>query len=145
VSDADPSGDPLDVHTLETLGRRAVTHPLVDRWAFRPDDLSPRRLELTLDADRFPASVEAARLDIRWFEGGDYTFHYPELGSEDVWQCRWDRHPKPGAPKEHFHPPPDASAVVKPSDVESSHHLGVLFFVLDWIDDRLEQWHGGPR
>lgn len=133
MSDPDVPGGPLDVPTLEAIGQRAVTHPLVERWAFRPDSLSPRRLELVLDADGFPEPVEAARLDVRWFEGGDYTFHYLEFRGGDAWQCRWDRHPKPGAPMRHFHPPPDAAPVVEPSDVDASHPLGVLFSVLDRV------------
>lgn len=141
MSDHDVSGGPLDVHTLEVFGQRVGSHPLVERWAFQPDALSPRRLELTLDADQFPEPVEAVRLDVRWFEGGDYTVHYLEFRGEDVWQCRWDRHPKPGAPKAHFHPPPDAASIVEPSDVDATHHLGVGFFVLDWVTERVETLH----
>lgn len=138
------SGRPLDVATLGVLARRADTHPLVGEWAFQPDATSPRRLELPLDAARYPPSVENARLDVRWFEGGDYSVHYVEQrDDDDVWQCRWDRHPKPGEPAAHFHPPPDAEEDVEPSGLQATHHLGVLFGVLDWITDRIEQLHDG--
>ena len=90
------SGGPLDVPTLEVIAQRAGTHPLVDGWAFQPDAMSPRRLELSLDEDQYSSSVEEVRLDIRWFEGGNYTVQYLETRDDDVWQCRWDRHPKPG-------------------------------------------------
>lgn len=137
------SSGPLDVPTLEAIARRAVTHPLVDGWAFQPDAVSPRRLELHLDGDQYPRPTVEARLDIRWFEGGDYTVHYLETRGDDVWQCRWDRHPKPGEPKAHFHPPPDAASDVEPSTLQAAHRLGVLFGVLDWITERIEQLHDG--
>lgn len=132
----------LDVPTLEVLAQRAATHPIVEQWAFQPDAISPRRLELYLDDDQYPPSVAEARLDVRWFEGGDYTVHYLEMRGTDVWQCRWDRHSKPGAPAAHFHPPPDAASDVEPSILQATHHLGVLFGVLDWITERIEQLHG---
>lgn len=136
-----PAG-PLDVATLEVLGRRAVTHPLVREWTLQPDAVSPRFLELRLDAGQYPRSVERSRLDVRWFEGGDYTIHYVESHDDAEWQCRWDRHPKPGSPTSHFHPPPDAAPEVEPSPIDATHHLGVLFAVLDRVSDRLETVHG---
>ena len=137
------SSGPLDVPALEAIARRAVTRPLVDGWAFRPDAMSPRRLELSLDENQYPSSVAEARLDVRWFEDGDYTVHYLETRDDDVWLCRWDRHPKPRGPKAHFHPPPDAAADVEPSTLRATHHLSVLFGVLDWITERIEQLHDG--
>ena len=137
------SGGPLDVATLDVLAGRAGTHPLVDGWTFQPDAMSPRRLELHLDDEQYPRPVEEARLDVRWFDGGDYTVHYLELRGDDAWQCRWDRHPKPGGSKAHFHPPPDAVSDVEPSGLGATHHLGVLFAVLDWVAERVEQLHDG--
>lgn len=134
-------GGPLDVATLEVVGRRAVAHQLVSRWRFRPDAISPRWLELQLDAGQYPDAVTAARLEVRWFEHGDYTVHYLETRGDDAWQCRWDRHPKPGAPTAHFHPPPDAAAAVEPSPLGASHHLDVAFGVLAWVEQRLQQLH----
>lgn len=140
TADDSPAG-PLDVATLSVVARRAVTHPLVERWAFQPDAMSPRRLELHFDAGQYPSPVASVRLDVRWFEGGDYTFHYLESDTKGRWQCRWDRHCKPDAPNAHVHPPPDAGSNVEPSDVDSPHHLGVLFAVLDRIEERLAERH----
>lgn len=137
------STGPLDVPTLEVIAQRAVTHPLVDGWAFQPDAVSPRRLEVHLDDAQYLRPVVEARLDIRWFEGDDYTVQYLETRDDGVWQCRWDRHPKPGAPTAHFHPPPDAAANVEPSTLQATHHLGVLFGALDWITERIERLHDG--
>lgn len=141
MSGEEPPGGPLDIATLEMLAQRADTHPLVDSWAFQPDAVSPRRLELHLDDGQYPPSIETARLDIRWFEGGDYTLHCLETRNDDVRQCRWDRHPKPGEPKAHFHPPPDATSDVESSRLQATHPIGVLFGVLDRVSERIEQLH----
>ena len=141
VSDEDFTGGPLDVATLEVVAGRVSTHPLVDGWALRPDALSPRRLEVHLDVDLYPGAVESTRLDVRWFEGGDYTVHYLETWDDQTWQCRWDRHPKPGGPTEHFHPPPDAGQDIEPSELGATHHLDVVFTVLEWVSERIERLH----
>ena len=137
------SSGPLDVPTLEVLAQRAVTHSLVDGWALQPESMSPRRLELYLEENQYSSPITEARLDVRWFEGGDYTVHNLETRDDDILQCHWDRHPKPGAPKAHFHPPPDATSDVEPSSLQATLHLGVLFGVLDWITERIEQLHEG--
>lgn len=134
-------GGPFDVATLRLLARRADTHPLVDAWAFEPDAVSPRRLRLTLDHGAYPVPVASARLDVRWFVGGDYTFHYLEARDAGRWECRWDRHSKTDAPNEHHHPPPDAG-VAERSELDADHHLDALFAVLDRITDRVERLHG---
>lgn len=141
--DAVNPGGPIDVATLRTLGRRARGHPLVEDWAFRPDAISPRSLEIRLDSSQYPATVESVRLDVRWYEGDQYTVHYVESHGDEAWQCRWDRHPKPDGPMDHFHPPPDADGPVTASDLEGTHHLEVLFAVLEWLDGRLEALHDG--
>lgn len=133
------SGGPLDIATLEVIGRRATSHPLVARWRFRPDGISPRVLVLELDIGQYPDEVKEARLDVRWFEDGAYTVQYLENRVDDVWQCRWDRHPKPEAPMAHFHPPPDAGVDIDPSMVKVSHPLDVLFSVLEWPGERVQQ------
>lgn len=138
--DPGPSGR-LDVPTLQTLARRAATHPLVDSWAFSPTSASPRLLSIRLDVGAYPATVTAARIDIRWFVTGDYSIHYVEEqdARDDTYQCRWDRHPKPTAPRAHFHPPPSAGEA-EPSSL-NPYHLDALFEVLDWVSARVEQLH----
>lgn len=130
---------PLDVTALETMGRRARVHWLVDEWRFRPDAISPRMLELALDARQYPESVGHARLDARWFEDGAYSFHYVEDRDDGAWECRFDNHAKPDVPAAHYHPPPDAGDA-EPSPLESDHHLGVCFEVLSFVDERVESF-----
>ncbi|WP_290818763.1 hypothetical protein [Halovivax sp.] len=138
---SDRSSGPLDVPTLELIARRAAEHPLVAGWTVHPDSLSPRRLEVRLDDGQYPEDVSTVRLDVRWFEGGDYSFHYVETHERGSWQRRWDRHPKPEEPRAHEHPPPEASSRVEPSslDVDHEHPLDVLFAVLDSISTRLRE------
>lgn len=138
----DASG-PLDVPTLEVLAKRATTHPLVTDATFQPDPISPRLLEILVDATQYPEPIREVRLDVRWFEGGEYSIHYVEVDPERTWQCRRDRHPKPNAPTAHFHPPPNAGAAVEPSSLGSDHHLAVLFAVLDWVEGRLREQYDG--
>lgn len=139
MTDETPCG-PLDVPTLETLGRRAETLPLVRDWTFRPDRISPRVLEVRFDAEQYPAGVEAVRLDVRWFTDGTYSFHYREATEGDSWECRFDRHPKPDAPTIHYHPPPDGGSA-EASPLNESHPLDCLFWVCAWIEDRVQGLH----
>ena len=127
----------LDQPTLQTVGRRAQSHPLVDSWTFVPDALSPRSLKITLRPDVYPQAVETARIDVHWFVTGDYYFHYIEDWMDRTYQCRWDRHPKADAPRAHFHPPPDAGTAT--DSPVGTHPLAVLFAVLDWVNERVDQ------
>lgn len=137
----DPRTGPLDQATLTVFAQRARSHPLVDECSFEPDALTPRYLACTIDDTQYPGEVQAVRLDIRWFAGGDYSFHYVEHRGNARWHCRWDRHPKPETPRSHFHPPPDAASTPEPSPIEAEHHLAVLFAVLDFIGQRVETLH----
>lgn len=144
MPDDDTPGDAtetgrLDRMTMQTLGRRAETHPLVDSWWFEPDRLSPRSLVISLDSTAFPAEIDTARIEVHWFVTNDYYVHYVEERGTTQFQCRWDRHPKTDAPRSHFHPLPNASGV-EPSPL-GDHHLDVLFSVLDWVSERVERLH----
>jgi len=46
-----------------------------------------------------------ARFDITWYRTDCYSFHHVDSAGRNF---RWDCHPKEGAPRRHFHPPPDA-------------------------------------
>lgn len=139
MNEGDDPGGPLDVPTLELLGRRSTTHPLVDRWALQPDHLAPRRLTIHLDDGQYPDPIEAVRFDIRWDAGGTYAIQYRESRGDDVWDCRWDRHPKPGDPMTHFHPPPNAGPDIEPSQLSDTHPLDVCVALLDWAQDRVAE------
>lgn len=128
----------LDVAVLDTLARRALSHPLVATWAYVPNARSPRSLAIDLDVMAYPAVVTAVRIDARWFDNDDHSFHYVETHDDGRWQCRWDRHSKPDAPEEHFHRPSNASEMTA-SKLSVSHYSDALFSVPDWIGGRVTE------
>lgn len=129
---------PPDRQTLRLLERRCADDPLVLATEFEPDSYEPRLLGVDIDTDRYPSSVASARLDVRWFEGGDFSLHYVEDGDNDRWECRWDRHPNPHADRTHVHHPPDGDRVESLS-LESTHPIDVCSTVLAAIEDRIER------
>jgi hypothetical protein len=132
------STGPPDRQTLRLLERHLASDSLVAETAFDPDSYEPRLLQALLDTERYPDSVTAVRLDIRWFATGDFSIHYiEEHDEEDQWECRWDRHPNTHNTRLHFHQPPTAT---ESTDLElpSLHPLEVYSTVFTAIEQRLE-------
>lgn len=140
-SDADSGSDstgPPDRQTLQLLERHLVSDALVIETEFNPDPYEPRQLEVCLDAERYPESISAARLDIRWFTTGDFSIHYVEDHTNGTqWECRWDHHPNPHNTRLHFHQPPTAEEITDLS-FGSLHPLEVYSTVLSAVEQRLE-------
>lgn len=83
-SDSPPeSTGPPDRQTLQLLERHLSTDPFVADTDFEPNVYELRLLRAQLDTDLSPESVVDARLDIRWFETGDFSIHYVERTVED--------------------------------------------------------------
>lgn len=139
-SPSDTTGPP-DRPTLRLLERHLAREPSVTATAFEPEPYEPRRLRVGLDTVWYPESVESVRLDVRWFESGDFSFHYVETDGDSVrWECRWDRHPNEHNSRVHFHRPPDGTEIVDLS-LDSLHPLDVFATVLDAVERRVEdQW-----
>jgi hypothetical protein len=118
---------PIDDAVLRTLRERARTHSLVSTVTTERtgDTISVVRLEC--DPDRYPERVKGTRLEIRWYTNGDYNFHYLETHADDIWQCRWDRHPNPHTRRTHFHPPPGARSTAATPDHPSDRHPTAMF------------------
>lgn len=77
----DPGPDstgPPDRQTLRLLERHLTSDSLVVETTFDLNPYEPRRLYALLDARRYPESIPAARLDIRWFTTGDFSIHHVE-------------------------------------------------------------------
>nr|WP_254546283.1 hypothetical protein [Halomarina sp. BND7] len=144
--DEPPTTGPPDRQTLRLLERRLADEPLVETTAFDPDAYEPQLLRARLDAARYPSTVEAARLDVRWFTSGDFSVQYVETAANGVrWTCRWDRHPNSHDPRLHFHRPPDGTSVEGLS-LESVHPLDVLSTVLAAVERRVAQrWDAGEE
>lgn len=134
---APESTGPPDRQTLRLLERQLASDPLVAEVRFEPDPYEPRLLHAALDTDRYPESVTAARIDIRWFTTGDFSIHYLEDRSNEQWECRWDRHPNTHNTRVHFHEPP-TGASVSDLDLSSIHPLEIYATVFEAIDQRIE-------
>jgi len=145
MSDAlDGSVGPPDRQTLQLLRRRLDSDPLVTAPRLEPDPREPVRLVVELDASQYPAPVTDARLDIRWFTSGDFSFHYVESADDERWECRWDRHPNPHGDRLHFHAPPDATDVESLS-LSSTHSLDVSTTVIAALRQRVaDTWRDAP-
>lgn len=135
------STGPPDRQTLRLLERHLAKDSLVADTVFDPNAHEPHLLRASLDASRYPTSTESARLDVRWFESGDFSIHYVESSPNGGrWECRWDRHPNDHNTRLHFHRPPDGDAVADLS-LPSLHPLEVYSTVLTALEQRLEtQW-----
>ena len=132
------STGPPDRHTLRLLERRLADDPLVAETVLDPDPYEPRVLRASLDLDRYPEEYTAARVDVRWFATGDFSFHYVEDAIDsDRWECRWDRHPNAHDPRLHFHRPPDGEIVID-LELDSIHPLDVYATVLTAVERRIE-------
>lgn len=132
------STGPIDRQTLRLLERQLSSDPLVAQTTFNPDPYEPRLLRAALATEQHPDSIAGARIDVRWFTTGDFSFHYVEERQEDgQWECRWDRHPNPHTTRLHFHEPPVATEVTE-LELASTHPLEMYSTVLGAIEERLE-------
>jgi len=138
-SDASDSTGPPDRQTLRLLERHLTGESLVAETAFEPRTYEPRQLRVVLDAGQYPDSTASARIDVRWFTTGDFSFHYVETASDGgQWACRWDRHPNAHNARLHFHQPPAATEVTDLS-LSSLHPLSVYATVVAAIEGRVEE------
>lgn len=111
--DLDGDVGPPDVVAMEQIRKTFVgLDGLVDETETGLNDLiDPQELHIHLEDGIRDA--EWARFDVTWYRSGCYSFHHVD---SDAVNFRWDRHPKDGAPKRHFHPAPNAPS----KDAETS-------------------------
>lgn len=105
-SGEDPSDDgggaPIDFDRLDVLEERLGADERFTRIERRPE-FAPDRLVCVYDPRFYPGSVSTARVEIVWFENGDFSIHYHEDHVRGEFDHRWDRHPS-----DHVHPGPEA-------------------------------------
>ena len=82
--------------------------PLVIGTEF-DDTLDPETLHIYLSQG---IETDRSRFDVTWTDRGYYRYHYTE-GSD--FNYRYDRHPRPDVPDNHFHEPPNAAHDAAPS------------------------------
>lgn len=128
------SSAPIDFARLETVRERLATDDRFTRVDAHPA-FTPRRLLCEYDPGLYPESVRASRLEVVWYENGDFSVHYHEDREIGDYDHRWDRHPSDHNARDHVHPGPDA-----PTPGEDASHPAdwrdVLSMALSEIDDR---------
>jgi hypothetical protein len=139
-----PPSAPIDGAVLETIRTRAGTHPLIESVRTDRTGGTISTVCAKLDLDRYPARIQDAELEIRWYTNSDYNFHYLETHDAAVWQCRWDRHLNPHTQRTHFHPPPEASSADAIPDSPGDQHPQAIFTrtlanIRERIDDLWEE------
>lgn len=132
---------PIDRQVLEYLrGRLETTTQVAD--ATITDVEGHLALHVQLSGAYYPNDTEAATLLVRWYTNDDCKIHYREVYEDSEWECRWDRHPNPHNPRDHFHPPPDAPTPGDDADWPADYRQ-MLTMVLNAIEARItEIWSG---
>lgn len=128
------SGAPVDFERLDIVRERFATDERFDRVEARPA-FAPDRLVCVYDQRFYPDAVRTARLEITWYENGDFSIHYHEDHESGAFDHRWDRHPSDHNARDHVHPGPDAPT----PGVDESHSADwrdVLAVVLEEIEER---------
>ncbi|MCO8266028.1 hypothetical protein NKF06_05375 [Haloferax sp. AB510] len=101
---------------MDVIRDRFATDERFDQIVDRPE-FAPERLVCVYDTRFYPSSVQNARVEIVWFENGDFSLHYHEDHVEGTFDHRWNRYPLDHNARDHIHPGPDAPT---PGD-DSSH------------------------
>ncbi|KDS90248.1 hypothetical protein FK85_17965 [Halorubrum saccharovorum] len=127
-------GAPIDFDRLEIVRERFTTDDRFARIEAHPT-FAPERLQCVYNRQLYPGSVQAARLEVVWYQNGDFSIHYHEDHGTSEYDHRWDRHPSDHNTRDHVHPGPDA-----PTPGENASHptdwRDVLSMALSEVDDR---------
>ena len=130
----DSHGAPIDIDRLDVVAKRFATDDRFTEIEAAPEFASDH-LVCHYELGFYPRRVESARLEIVWFENGDFSLHYHEAHEDGAFDHRWDRHPSDHNARDHVHPGLDAPT---PGD-DTSHPddwRDVLSGVLTEIEER---------
>lgn len=139
MPDEDQAVGKVDSDVLERIDAQLSGSQRFEKVVSRPE-YAPNSVVADYDLGYFPAAVDRAYLRISWFDTDDFNIHYSEqYESEELWECRWDRHPNDHNSREHFHPPPDAKT---PGDdaTHANDWRDVLSQVLTELDERIQSF-----
>ena len=133
-SGTDASGAPVDWDRLDLIAERLAGskrfHRVESQPAFAPD-----RIVCVYESKLYPQRVQAAQIEIAWFQNGDFSIHYHGDHDSGTFDHRWDRHPSDHNTRDHVHPGPDAPT---PGD-DATHPRDwrdTLSTVLEEVEDR---------
>lgn len=128
------SGAPVDLDRLDVIAERFATDDRFSRVE-GGSEFAADRLVCVYETGLYPRHVRQARLEVIWFENGDFSLHYHEDGETGTFDHRWDRHPSDHNTRDHVHPGPDA-----PTPGEDASHpedwRDVLSMVLAEVETR---------
>jgi len=133
-STADVSSAPIDFDRLNVVAERFATDNRLTEIEVRPE-FAPARIVCRYDPGFYPRRVHSTRLEVAWFENGDFSLHYHEGHEDGTFDHRWDRHPSAHNTRDHVHPGPDTPT---PGDDASypAEWRDVLSMVLSEIKNR---------
>lgn len=127
------SDAPIDSDRLDVLRERLQTGSRFIRIDIDPE-FAPDRLVCRYDQQFYPESVQVARLEVVWFENGDFSLHYHESHKDGQFDQRWDRHPSAHNARDHIHPGPNA-----PTPGEDASHPADWRDTLSAVLEEIEQ------
>jgi hypothetical protein len=127
-------GAPIDFDRIDAIRERFSAADRFERIDEQPA-FAPDRLVCVYDQRFYPERVRAARLEVVWFENGDFSLHYHEEDESGEFDHRWDRHPSSHNARDHVHPGPDASTPGEDAS-HPSDWRDVLSMVLSEIETR---------
>lgn len=102
-----PSSASVDFDRLGAIRERLAADDRFRRIDGEPAG-APDRLVCVYDDQFYPKRVRAARLEILWYENGDFSIHYHEEHEAGAFDHRWDRHLSDHSARDHVHPGPEA-------------------------------------
>lgn len=127
-------GAPVDFDRLDAICERLAAGDRFSRIEDQPA-FAPDRLVCVYDQRFYPERIHTARLEVVWFENGDFSLHYHEEHQAGGFDHRWDRHLSDHNSRDHVYPGPEA-----PTPGEDTSHPSdwrdVLSMVLSEIEDR---------
>ena len=141
VSDEPAADAAVDFDRLSLVRERLAGNERFTRLVEQPD-FAPTRLVCVCSERLYPVRVESARLEISWYQNGDFSLHYHERHTNGTFDHRWDRHPSEHNTRDHVHPGPDA-----PTPGEDASHptdwRDTLSMVVAEVDERQRGfWEG---
>jgi hypothetical protein len=138
MSPSSPNKSPIDRPVLEDLRNRLQTS---NEFSVVNIETTPKtRLMAEYDCAYYPASVDRAYLDVRWYTNNDFSIHYHEERTDSQWDRRWDRHSNPHNSREHYHLPPDGQFPAEDATFPDEYH-DVIQLVLQKNRERItELW-----
>lgn len=123
----------VDRTILMSIKQRLDTAPYVHSTTLDLKRGKPT-LTATFSPEYFPAAVEEAYYDIRWYTSGDFEIHYQENWTDErEWKRRWDRHPRSGK-RTHYHPPPDAGDPPNPATLPDQYYEVLSYADTETLD-----------